>query len=247
MICWNLKYSKAYYDIQASIWPSSDGNGVLWKLETKDKDAKISVTAGGSSDPRQSLADEYTVPLLINHSTSVIATMYENKNLTGRLMQKFSFNEATGRKITLTTIPDTKYPGNGGAFGLVNGAVSSRGINSDEWLGWNGNDMEAVIDLGKDEQVSNVSMHVLDQKRSQVYPPAYMEVYSSVDGTKYTLQGKTDQTMPEDQNMSLLGLQFAPLTTRYIKIYAKNFGTIPAGQPGAGKAAWLFCDELSVN
>jgi hexosaminidase len=40
---WSARYSKAYYDIKASILPADDGRGVLWKLEanTSPSESKI--------------------------------------------------------------------------------------------------------------------------------------------------------------------------------------------------------------
>jgi hexosaminidase len=107
--------------------------------------------------------------------------------------------------------------------------------------------MEAIIDLGKEEQVTNVNAHVLDQKRSQVYPPAYLEAFSSADGINFTSLGKTTEAVSQASNMAMMNIQFSSVGARYIKVVAKNYGKIPEGQPGAGNAAWLFCDEIGVN
>jgi hexosaminidase len=42
-----------------------------------------------------------------------------------------------------------------------------------------------------------------------------------------------------------VGIQ--PVTARYIKVIAKNYGKIPEGKAGAGNAAWLFVDEIQVD
>ncbi|HEX4373580.1 MAG TPA: beta-N-acetylhexosaminidase, partial [Puia sp.] len=241
---WNVSYSKAYYDLKASILPTPDNNGVLWKLETRP-DAG---TAKYAMSKTSSALNDYTNPILIKDNAEYGALLYnDGKIFSNWLWQKFSFNKATGKKISLTTVPSDKYPGNSGAFGLVNGAMSETGINSDEWLGWSGGDMEAVIDLGKEQQVTNVNAHVLDQKRSQVYPPAYLEAFSSVDGINFTSLGKTTEAVSQSSNMAIMNIQFSSVAARYIKVVAKNYGKIPEGQPGVGGAAWLFCDEIGVN
>ncbi|HEY4877435.1 MAG TPA: family 20 glycosylhydrolase, partial [Puia sp.] len=241
---WNVSYSKAYYDVKASILPTQDNNGVLWKLETR-ADAG---TAKYAMSKTSSSLNDYTNPILIKDNAEYGAVLYNNgKILSSWLWQKFSFNKATGKKVSLTTAPSDKYPGNSGAFGLVNGAVSETGINSDEWLGWSGGDMEVVIDLGKEQQVNNVNAHVLDQKRSQVYPPAYLEAFSSIDGINFMSLGKTTEAVSQSSNMAMMNIQFSSVIARYIKVVAKNYGKIPDGQPGAGGAAWLFCDEIGVN
>jgi hexosaminidase len=240
----NVNYSRAYYDLKASILPTEDNNGVLWKL-----DIRADAGTPKYAVSKTSLAlNDYTSPILIKDNAQYGAVLYNNgKIFSSWLWQKFSFNKATGKKISLTIVPSDKYPGNSGAFGLVNGAMSETGINSDEWLGWSGEDMEAIIDLGKEEQVTNVNEHVLDQRRSQVYAPAYLEAFSSVDGINFTSLGKTTEVVSQSSNMSTMNIQFSPVAARYIKVVAKNYGKIPDGQPGAGSAAWLFCDEIGVN
>ncbi len=58
-------------------------------------------------------------------------------------------NAAIGKKITLNVKPSSKYPGMG-ANGLINGAAALSPLvyTHPEWLGFEGQDIEAVIDLG---------------------------------------------------------------------------------------------------
>jgi hexosaminidase len=165
------------------------------------------------------------------------------------VQQKFYFNKATGKRISLTTGPSTTYPGNVGAFGLINGALSERGFNSPEWLGWLGTDMEAVIDLIKPASVSSVNVHVLDQSQSQIWLPASVEVLSSNDGKNFKLAG-TSNSFEKDNSGFASGyynVSFTPVSARYIKVVAKNHGTIAEGNRFGGSKAWVFVDEIQVN
>ena len=38
-----------------------------------------------------------------------------------------------------------------------------------------------------------------------------------------------------------------PVDARYLRVRVSNRAIIPAGQPAAGSAAWIFADELIVN
>ncbi len=42
-------------------------------------------------------------------------------------------------------------------------------------------------------------------------------------------------------------IQQPAANARYIKVVAKNYGTIPDGQDGASNPAWLFVDEIQVD
>jgi hexosaminidase len=169
----------------------------------------------------------------------------------GKLMlwQSFSFNKATGNKISLTTLPSKSYPGDG-AFTLVNGVKNQKGLSkSKEFLGFSGTDCEAVIDLGKKEEISKVVVHSLRQTGSWIWQPLSTEVFVSDDGKEYTSAGLSD-----DFSVTIKGLEkgtmqveFAARKARYVKVVVKNWGDIPAGEPGAGNKAWLFVDEIEIN
>ena len=40
----------------------------------------------------------------------------------------------------------------------------------------------------------------------------------------------------------------APVSTsaRYVKVFARNYGTIPQWHPGAGYPAFIFVDEITI-
>jgi hexosaminidase len=160
----------------------------------------------------------------------------------------FSFNKATAQKITLTMPPSKGYPGNGGAFGLVNGVVSEKGINSAEWLGYaEGQDAEMVIDLGSIQDISEVKVHTLDQQGSWIYLPESMEVATSNDGVNFTKVTSTTKIIDDQLRMKYIVGNFAKTNCRYVKVWVKNFGQIPSGKPGAGHQAWLFLDEVQIS
>jgi hexosaminidase len=175
-----------------------------------------------------------------------LISYYRNESLVNSIPVSFSFNKATGKKITIKKAPTQQYPGQGGAFGLVNGIWSNKGLSHPDWLGWVGDDIEAVIDLGKQEKISQVKMHTLDQNGSWVYLPAYVEVFTSNDGKNYKSQGKTRDFITDTLTMGFMTVNLKPLITRFVKVVAKNYGLIPEGKPGGGNKAWIFADEIQI-
>jgi len=244
---WKASYSKAYFDLKASILPDENNSGLLWKLETKFPDANIKVEDPAAGSTNASHSYDYTNPVHITKTSSLSANCYLKNKIVSTVTQNFQFNKATGKKITLTTPPAVEFPGNGGAFGLVNGALSERYGNFSEWLGWPGGDMEAVIDFGEQETISKINVHTLDQKRGRYYAPAYIEVFTSANGTDFTSIGKTSSFITDHDNIGNMTISCAPIATRYIKVFAKNAGTIPEGQPGAGNQARMLVDEIQAE
>ena len=158
------------------------------------------------------------------------------------------FNKATGKKITITKEASKNYPGDG-AFTLVNGIQNTMGRGrSKEFLGFNGEDCEVVIDLGKEEKFSNVIVHTFRQEGAWIYQPLTAEVFVSGDGKNFSSVGLTDDfTETKDGNgvMKIGFVMNAP--ARFVKVAVKNWGEIKAGNPGAGNRAWLFVDEIEIQ
>jgi hypothetical protein len=38
-----------------------------------------------------------------------------------------------------------------------------------------------------------------------------------------------------------------PITARYVRVRAYNFGKIPSWHPGAGGEPWIFVDEIFIR
>ncbi len=243
---WGAQYSKAYYELQPFILPSPNYDGVFWKLETKNKNGNIIYVKG----PAQSATHNYTSPILLTRSGKYGAalTRKDHTFITNWVWQKFSFNKATGKKISLTNSPGGNWLGSG-AFTLVNGVITENKLSqSKEWLGFLGKDLEAVIDLGKEEKINIIRINVLKQENSWIYLPAFVEFFISGDGTNFTSVGKlTPDTNGVWKDERRLEQKTNNSSARYIKVLAKNYGIIPTGKPGAGTAAWVFADEIEVE
>src|SRR4029078_12386944 len=106
--------------------------------------------------------------------------------------ETFHFNKATGKKITLATPADPKYPGDG-AFTLVNGVINEKGLaRSSEFIGFNGTDCEAVIDLGTSQSISTATVNLFIRPSSWILRPQTAEIFGSADGQTWTSLKLTD-------------------------------------------------------
>lgn len=243
---WGAQYSNAFYELRPSILPSTNYAGVLWNLETNSKDGNIIYVKGRT----QSATHNYTAPVLITAGGEYGAatTRKDHTFITSWLWQKFSFNKATGKKITLTNPPVGNWMGSG-PFTLVNSIITEYKLSqSREWLGFLGKDLEAVIDLGNNEKINIIRINVLKQENSWIYLPASVEFFISDDGVNFTSVGKLNRdengAWKDERKMEV---KLSNSSARYVKVLAKNYGTIPPGMPGAGTAAWLFADEIEVE
>jgi hexosaminidase len=217
---------------------------VLWKAETKRENTDIFYLENRAL-PKPV---KYTSPLLITTSCEKTIIQRIEGQTISTLSQKFSFNKVTGKKISLALSPSSKYPGDG-AFTLVNGIQNEKGLNrSKEFLGFEGTDCEATIDMGKETEVKEVIIHTFEQQGSWIYAPKAMDISTSTDGEHFAplIVNRSFPNNVTDKTKSVIQLD-APVKTRYLKLLVRNFGVIPEGMPGAGNKAWLFVDEIEVN
>ena len=246
---WGANYSNAFSDLQTTILPTNNYNGILLNLETKNKEGNIIYIKG----PTRNATFNYTKPILITTSGEYGAalTRKDHTFISNWSWQKISFNKATGKKITIVNPPSASYPGNG-TFTLVDGVQNEKGLSkSGEFLGFNGTDLDAIIDLGKITDIKKVTLHVLEQPGSWIYLPAKIEItyLQSLDLSK---DGTAEQAKVNSINIEQgKGLSVIEITgqqsCRYIHVIAKNSGIISQGNAGAGNPAWLFVDEIEVE
>ncbi len=141
----------------------------------------------------------------------------------------------------------SQYSG-GERYALTNGMAGA--LKSwNNWVGLQNSNIDPVIDLGAETEISRVTTHFINNKPAWIYPPRSIEVLVSDDGQNFRSVAK--QTIDAD-NMQGVSLETLVLSTpgakaRYLKLVAQNYGTIPPGVAGAGSSAWLFLDEVQVD
>lgn len=253
-VYWSIqpwKYPYAYTNIT---WPLNKDSLVTRTIQKPDlkndpDGSKGMILDSTFEELTKELQFRYEKPVRVEKSVTLTAIPRADRYEGPPVSQKFDINIATGKKINLTNPPSDKYPGSG-AFTLVNGVVNERGLgDADSFLGFEGTDMEAIIDLGTPQKISRVSVYSFHAPSSWIYHPKTIAVQFSDDGSSYTdptiMSRETKST--ENRSMGILFAGHGFVETRYVKVQAKNFGTIPEGQPGAGNRAWLFVDEIQVN
>ena len=158
-------------------------------------------------------------------------------------------NLAKNKSVLSNTKPK-KYA-NEDPMTLTDG-IFGGGNFGDNWLGYEGEDLDVVIDLGKNQKISNISVKFLQVVNHIVFLPKEVYYYSSYDGKKYKLIGKIDNPKPLNKKSKNnvthnFLLKFKPLRVRYVKIVAKSLKKAPIWHHGADLPSWVFADEVVVN
>lgn len=241
-----VNYAKSYYDIAASS-SMNEKSQVIVKLQSADKDAVIRYTVDGS-EPTVSSAVYKPTGVVITKDGSVRAAAFSSKGeQLGKVLTKYFYiNKATGRKYTLVNQPKN-YTG-GETYGLTNG-VKGEEANSATWVGFEGKDLDITIDLGQAMEVGKVSFAFMGASASWIMLPTEVEVFVSEDGKNFTSVKKIQMAATAEQGRSVqqLGVAVEAKKARYVRVFAKNYGKLPAHHQGSGNPAWLFVDEISVE
>lgn len=117
------------------------------------------------------------------------------------------------------------------------------------WLGFEGEDMEATIDLGSVVKISSIKTDFLQDINSWVFMPLSVAFSVSKDGKTWRRVGMVENSTPEDKWGGIIApydVTFEPTKVRYVKVEANSREICPVWHKGAGGKAWIFIDEISV-
>lgn len=158
------------------------------------------------------------------------------------------------KPVKYLTEPNWKYPANGEK------SVTD-GMRGDEdhhfnWVGFEGNDMEVVVDLQKPTTIKKVSADFLQISFSWVFFPEQFEISVSNDGENFrvvsNMKNETPVTKEETSSpfysfIKNFSCSFNPVETQYVKVKAVNMKTCPRWHPGYPFKAWIFTDEIVIE
>jgi len=152
-------------------------------------------------------------------------------------------HKAIGARVTLHTKPIERF--NPGAGALVNGITGTHRYNDNQWLGFSGVNLEAVIDLGAGKTIHTIGMNFLNYHWQRMWAPVVLEVFVSTDSLHFTKVYRQEQ-FPVN-GINTIRAQIEPVKARYVKVKGVNKGIIPMGEYGAGGNALLLIDEIKID
>jgi len=157
---------------------------------------------------------------------------------------------AVGASVALADPPSPLYPGGGGPS-LTDGILGSRDHHDGHWLGFQGKDLEVVLDLGEARGVAFVGLDCLRSQGAWIFYPRSVEFHGSVDGEAWEPLGRVavSQEESDEKESRRIGVDVHPEVgpVRFLRVLARNSGPLPSWHPGAGEDAWLFVDEIVVG
>jgi hexosaminidase len=235
-----ISFGNHLFDVKTTVL-AGDGSGLTLRAENPAKKGEISYQFNG-----QALADRGN-ELKISKSGTYTAQTLVNGKTEGRAASvDIKTHLASGKKISLSKMPSPSYPGSG-VGSPINGVMgSSERYGDAEWLGYNGDDFEALIDLGSVQAFKKMSFRFFHGPGQWIYAPKTVQVSWSNDGKSFSKPLSANVVVPNGK-IANTSLALPKGKGRYVKVLVPSYGVIPAGQAGAGSQAWLFVDELVLE
>jgi hypothetical protein len=213
-------------------------------------EAQVYYTLNGEKPTPESAA--YNTPILIDSSCTVKAMAVNTAGVSSKVVTaRFYKMPHPDRTVSIQSKYNPQYTA-GGDEGLIDGIRGDVNWRKGEWQGYQAQDFVAVIDMGKEQQVSKFSAGFLQDVRSWIFMPKSVDFELSVDGKNYVSPLSITNTVPDnDYSVRIRDLEgtIAPQNARYVRIKATNYGKLPSwhmGYPDNGDA-FIFIDEISIE
>ncbi len=178
-----------------------------------------------------------------------IETFKNGKKYGDNLLQGYQLHKAINSEIKQENLYNDVYKASG-EKGLVDGEIGSKKIRDGNWQGFLGVDIDCVIDLGKEKEVTEIGANFLHKQLSWILIPRNITIQTSVDGLTWkdwgTVESKVD---PKNKEVILETLSKIKSVEkiRYVKLFAENLDQLPEWHDFYKGKSWIFIDEIFVN
>ena len=145
-----------------------------------------------------------------------------------------------------------------GANSLIDGQLGDFDTNNPNWLGYQDNNLEVLLEFNAIKKIQNVALNTLISPNGFdnrfpygfSFPPTSIQVYGGTDKDNLKLIGTMNPLMPSKtsvQEIKSIYITFKPQSVSYIKIIAKPLKKLPEWHPSKDKFGILLVDEILIN
>lgn len=191
----------------------------------------------------------YHAPVALTKTGTLRAVAVKNGNYSKMTRGDYYRLPHPDWKVTLVSTYTPQYSA-GGPDGIINGVRGDEEWRKGEWQGYQGQDFEVVIDMGKEMSLQRFGAGFLQDTRAWILMPKDVAFFISTDNNNFTQVAKVDNTVSaRDMNPQTHDLirEVPQVRARYVKVKATKFGDLPDWHLGAGYPAYIFIDELILE
>lgn len=238
-------YAKNIFDIHAEFTTDTENGEVVVDLSTMG-DGDIYYTLDGSEPT--SASNKYDTPVRIKENATIKAVVVRPAGNSRVFSEKIIFSKSTAKPVTLRVAPSRGYEFKGGPE-MTDGLTGDTNYKTGRWLGFQGKDLDAAIDLKQPVEISQVAFNTNVVKGDWIMGAAGVTVKVSEDGKNFKeVVSKTIPSLKQSDKDGIYPQEvtFAPVKARYVEVIIKS-DKLPAWHGGAGNPAYLFVDEIIIQ
>jgi hexosaminidase len=245
----NVNFSKAAFLPEVELKQSK--NGVKFKINSSAEAEKIDIAYSKKENKINDTSDKVE---MLNFTIDKSNWIEVNRTKKGLIQHNYYFNAteksppsnfsinstySLGLPVSYISQPSPSY--NNGHLTLVDGQFGSLPWKGNEWIGFNKNEIQIELDLGKKMSNLQVSVRFLSDENSWIHFP---------NNVKIILDNGIELANPivelnDNQQIKTFSFQLTK-KTRKIKLVIDSIKPIPNGLPGEGNIPWTFIDEIQV-
>jgi hexosaminidase len=241
-----LNYGPESVGIEITTKISEDRKLLLQLNSVDDIPLDMHYTLDGTT-PDKNSPKFGNIPIYLPTSCKVHAIGFYQGQTYGMVRdQDIVVNKATCQHVQYIQKYANQYPGRG-EMTLVDGIRGNEIYRSSAWQGWLGIDFDVIVHFQRPVSIRKVQTGFMQNINSYIWLPEWVEVSISQDGKNFILIGKTVNTIPKDQQGTILKdiiVEFDKREVLKVRIKAKSIGICPPWHPGKGSRAWTFVDQI---
>lgn len=227
--------SKTFHD---SIWVN---------IDCSDKSANIFYSL--NSDMQKDNFEKYCDSILITDKTKLYTYAISTNKYPSNIVESEFIKIEGNRSINLVSEYSSMYTA-GGKDALIDMLRGNNDFRNGHWQGYRAQNFEAIVDLGEIKSIKTIETGFIQDVRSWILMPKFVEYYYSVDGISFTKAIKLEHDIPDTESKSVnknFTYSAENIKARYVKVFAPYYGKLPEWHLGAGHESWLFIDEIVIE
>ena len=209
-------------------------------------DAPIRYTLDGTAPTKSSKL--YKKPIVLTGESTLRAAAFRD-GVDGREYTcTFAAHKAIGADVESAPAPHRWYRA-GMPQCLTDGLRGTESFKTPMWAGWKGTPLTLVVDMKKEENISEAGISVLRDQVSNIFLPESMTVSVSVDGENYVevASATYDVLQKEDNALMDVMLSFEQTQARFVRLSVVPVAKVPQWRAENGGPAYVFIDEVIVK
>ena len=240
-------------EIKASMLGNEDyriyNHPLTVSMTCADPKAEIRYTLDDSEPTEKSR--KYTKPLIINQSCKVKAKAFKN-GMVSSFVALRQFDRLNIKNTTFVNPPAERY-GKEADIALMDGKKGMEGDYYNDWLGFQGVDMEATIALALPTNINVVKVGLCHEPNDWVMWPKAVWVSFSKDGKEFTdweqaelpVFNKPDKMQGHGRIEARARVDEKQVM--FVRVKVENQGVLPDWHPYKGEKAWIMVDEVGLE